>query len=145
MEFVMPQLDFSAYASQAFWIISCFCFLWLMIAIFVTPKIADILEQRKRKINEYIQKAEELNFKAQKSLEKYETALASAKHKAQVDMAQNQKEISLYLANSSGELNKKLSKKIADSEFSLAKEKKETLQQIDDIAQNIAFDIVQKL
>ena len=57
----MPQLDFSMYASQGLWMIGFFCLLWAMLAIFVTPKIADIQEQRKRKIHEYVRKAEQLN------------------------------------------------------------------------------------
>lgn len=42
-------------------------------------------------------------------------------------------------------LNERLNKQIADSEFKLATEKKETLQQIESLSQNLAFEIVQKL
>ena len=41
--------------------------------------------------------------------------------------------------------NERLNKQIADSEFKLAKEKKETMQQIQNLSQNLAVDIVQKL
>ena len=40
----MPQLDLSTYASQAFWMVLCFSLLWLLLSIFITPKIADVLE-----------------------------------------------------------------------------------------------------
>ena len=39
----------------------------------------------------------------------------------------------------------KLNRKIADNEFLLAKEKKNTLQQIENISEDLAFEIVQKL
>ena len=54
----MPQLDTSSYFSQLFWMLVCFCCLWALLSTFVIPKIADAMEQRKRKIDEYIQKAD---------------------------------------------------------------------------------------
>ena len=141
----MPQLDLSTYTSQAFWMVLCFSLLWLLLSIFITPKIADVLEQRKRKIDDYIRKAEKLNQQAKASLEKYEQTLNEAKAKAAADIAANQKESAAFLAEEERLLNERLNKQIADSEFKLAKEKKETMQQIQNLSQNLAFDIVQKL
>ena len=141
----MPQLDLSKFASQAFWMVLCFSLLWIMLSIFITPKITDVLEQRKRKIDDYIRKAEKLNQQAKTSLEKYEQALNEAKIKASADIAANQKESADFLAAEEKMLNERLNKQIADSEFKLATEKKETLQQIESLSQNLAFEIVQKL
>ena len=123
----MPQLDFSMYASQGLWMIGFFCLLWAMLAIFVTPKIADIQEQRKRKIHEYVRKAEQLNRKAQSALEKYEATIAEAQDKAKAEMEDNQKQIKDYLQQSEAQMSDELNQKIASSEFLLAKEKKETI------------------
>ena len=141
----MPQLDLSTYASQAFWMVLCFSLLWALVAIFITPKIADVLEQRKRKIDDYIRKAERLNQQAKQSIEKYEQALSEAKAKAKEDIAKNQKESAAFLAEEEKLLNERLNKQIAESEFRLAKEKQETLQQIESLSQTLAYDIVQKL
>lgn len=141
----MPQLDLSTFASQAFWMVLCFSLLWIMLSIFITPKITDVLEQRKRKIDDYIRKAEKLNQQAKTSLEKYEQALNEAKIKASADIAASQKESAAFLAAEERMLNERLNKQIADSEFKLATEKKETLQQIESLSQNLAFEIVQKL
>lgn len=141
----MPQLDLSTYASQAFWIVLCFCCLWLMVSLFITPKITDILEQRKRLINNYIYKAEKLNNQAKKSIERYENALAEAKEKAAADIARNQKELVKYLEDSEHDVTERLNKKVADSELALAKEKKSTLMNIEAISQDLAFEIIQKL
>lgn len=141
----MPQLDLSTFASQAFWMVVCFSLLWILVSVFVTPKITDVLEQRKRKIDDYIRKAEKLNQQAKTSLEKYEQALNEAKIKASADIAASQKESAAFLAAEEKMLNERLNKQIADSEFKLATEKKETLQQIESLSQNLAFEIVQKL
>lgn len=141
----MPQLDLSTFASQAFWMVLSFCLLWILLSIFVTPKIADVLEQRKRKIDDYIRKAEKLNQQAKASLAKYEQALNEAKQKAAASIAENQKESASFLVAEEKLLNERLNKQIADSEFKLATEKKETLLQIESLSQNLAFEIVQKL
>ena len=142
---MLPQLDLSTYSSQIFWLLLCFCLLWLMVSVFVTPKIADVVEQRKRKINEYIKKADSLNLQAKLALDNYNETLAQAEKKAEQEIAKEQNELKDYLKNTENKMSAELNKKIADNEFILAKEKKNTLQQIEFIAEDLAFDIVQKL
>ena len=141
----MPQLDISTYISQAFWVVLCFSILWIFLALFITPRIADIQEQRKRKINDYLKKAEILNNQAKTSLEKYQSSLENAKIKANEDFEQNKKELDEYLIEAEYQLNQQLNQKFAENEFTLAKEKNETLKQIEFISQDIAFDIIQTL
>lgn len=141
----MPQLDFSTFASQAFWMILSFCTLWFLLSTLVTPKLADIIEQRKRRIDEYVQKAEKLNMQAKKSLTQYRNTLAEAKILADKEISAAQTELQNYLEEQETQTTARLDKKIADSEFKLAKEKKATMQQIEEISQELAFDIVQKL
>jgi len=141
----MPQLELSTYTSQAFWLVVCFLFLWASLAIFVMPKIADTIEQRKRKINEYINKAEKLNQQAKNSLSRYDSALEKARAVAGEEVANGKKELQSYLHDSETKLSAELNQKIADNEFVLAKEKRSTMQQIEVMAQDLAFEIVQKL
>ncbi|MBQ7633242.1 MAG: hypothetical protein IJS88_03930 [Alphaproteobacteria bacterium] len=141
----MPQLDPSSYISQFFWMLVCFCTLWALLSLFVIPKIADIIEQRKRKIDEYIQKADALNKQAKESLEKYHAVLVQAEQTSQAEMQKGKDELNRYLHNAEADLSQRLNKKIADNEFTLAKEKKDTLQQIETIAVDLAYEIVQKL
>ena len=68
-----------------------------------------------------------------------------AKIKANENILANQKESAAFLAEEHRLLNERLNKQIAESEFKLAKEKQETLQQIEILSQNLAFDLVQKL
>lgn len=141
----MPQLNLATYASQAFWVILCFCTLWFLLSVFISPKIADILEQRKRKINDYISKAEKLNSEAKSSLEKYQGALETARTRAAADIAGAQQKLKETLEKEEHNLQERLSQQIAENEFLLAKEKNATLRQIEDISQSLAFEIVQKL
>ena len=141
----MPQLDWSTYLSQAFWLLVCFCALWILLANLVTPKLADVIEQRKRKINDYVEKAEQLNRQAQNSLLKYQQTLAEAQAQAQKQLDIGRAELKAKLDAKAAKMTKEINQKIADSELDLATEKQETLQQIEAISQDLAYHIVQKL
>ena len=141
----MPQLDWSTFLSQAFWLIVCFCSLWFLLSVLVTPKLAGIIEQRKRKINDYVQKADALNHQAQDSLQKYQQTLASAQLQAQQKLEAGRAELKAKLDAKMAKIANEINKKIADSELALAAEKQETLQHIENISQDLAYTIVQKL
>ncbi|MBR1825494.1 MAG: hypothetical protein IJ770_02800 [Alphaproteobacteria bacterium] len=141
----MPQLELSSYFSQAFWLLLSFCTLWFLLSVFIVPKLADVIERRKRKIDEYLQKAENLNAKAQESLDKYRKTLDSAEKQAQEEIQHGKDELKAYLQKTESDLTAALNQKIADNEFMLATEKTNTLQQIEIIAEDLAFQIVQKL
>ena len=108
----MPQLDPSSYVSQIFWLLVCFCSLWGLLSVFVIPKIADIIEQRKRKIDEYVQKADALNLQAKTSLEKYHDTLAEAEKTSQQEVAKGNQELKEDLQTAASDLTKNLNKKI---------------------------------
>lgn len=141
----MPQLDWSTFASQAFWLIVCFCALWGLLAHLVTPKLADVIEQRKRKIADYVQKAEAFNAAAKDSLNKYNETLAEAKAKAEKQLSDGRYELKKQLEAKNRQMTEQLNQKIADNEFVLASEKKATLLQIEDISEDLAYSILQKL
>lgn len=141
----MPQLNWSTFASQAFWLIVCFCALWAMLAYWVMPKLADVIEQRKRKIVDYVQKADAFNTAAKNSLDKYNEALSTARAQAEKQLSDGRIEIKKQLEITNRKMTAQLNKKIADNEFLLASEKKETLLQIEDISKDLAYSILQKL
>ncbi len=141
----MPQLEISTYLSQFFWLIVSFLSLWFFMAWFIIPKIEEVMEQRRRKIDDFVQKAEKINKQALVSLNKYEKALAKAKSEAQTAIEQNKKQLEETVINRHTEIEELLNKKIADTEFMLAKERQETISAIDEISFKIAEQILIKL
>ena len=141
----MPQLDWSTFLSQAFWLIVCFCTLWFLLSEFVMPKLANVIEQRKRKIDDYVQKADALSAAAKASLNKYNETLATAKAEAEKKLSEGKIEIKNQLSETERKMTAELNQKIADNEFLLASEKKDTMLQIENIAQDLAYNILQKL
>ncbi len=141
----MPQLETSTYLSQIFWLITTFLSLWFFMAWFIIPKIEDVMEQRRRKIDDFVQKAERFNKQALISLNKYEKALEKAKEEAQNTIANNKKELEDCVLARRTQVEELLNKKIADTEIMLAKEKQETLIAIDQLSLTLANDILAKL
>jgi F-type H+-transporting ATPase subunit b len=141
----MPQLDFTTYMPQIFWVILVFLCFWLVMDRFLLPKITERIEERKSKYNDLISKAEAINNKALASLQKYEKKLAAAKEKASVQISKNEQELQEFIAKKEKDLEEVLNKKIIESKEILQREKEETLAKIDELAVSAAYTIIQHL
>ena len=141
----MPQLDFSTYIPQIFWVISIFvCFLFVMDKILL-PKITERIEERKSKYNDLISKAEAINNKALSSLQKYEEKLAAAKEKAHIQISKNEQELKEFIAQKEKELDEILQKKIVESKEIIQQERDDALSKINELSVSTAYTIIQHL
>lgn len=141
----MPQLDVSTYSSQIFWLIICFFSLYFIMAQLILPKIGDIIEQRQNKIDDYINKAEEIKKQAESSLNKYQKALSEASQAASKELEKTQNELTDFINQKQKELDAKLRDKIATSEAEIENNKKQALKQIQTISEGIAEEIIHKI
>jgi len=89
----MPQLDTSSFTSQLFWLIICFFSMMFIMSKFIIPKISEIMEQRQRKIDSYLNKAADFKQQAEAALLKYQDALAKATAKADKSLADTKTEM----------------------------------------------------
>lgn len=141
----MPQLEISTYLTQIFWVLVTFISFWIIMDRIIIPRIAEQIEARKRKYDDFIIKAEEINKKAIASLNQYEKALAAAKAQAAEQISLNEAELKQFIAEKEASLNETLKEKIAENETMLEKEKNETLKKIESLSQNLAYSILEKL
>ncbi|MBQ4874870.1 MAG: hypothetical protein HRK26_01985 [Rickettsiaceae bacterium H1] len=75
---MLPQLDYSTYPSQIFWLIVNFIFLYYLISFFIIPKIDNIIAKRS-KLLENNKKTVEENYSLIKlNKEKYKEAIDKA-------------------------------------------------------------------
>ena len=95
----MPQLDTSTFTSQLFWLVVCFFSMMFIMSKFIIPKIADIMEQRQRKIDGYLNKAADLKKQAEAALRKYQNALAAATEKADKSLADTKDEMNRLISD----------------------------------------------
>lgn len=141
----MPQLEISTYITQIFWLITTFLCFWFVMDKFIIPRISETIEDRKRKYNDFIYKAEEINKKALASLKNYEEALAVAKKKALEENIKNEEELKAFIKQEENAISERLKQKVAENEQRLFSEKKETMKKIEELSETAAYNILQKL
>ncbi len=141
----MPQLNPTWFISQFFWLCICFFFmLFLMSKVFI-PKIKDIMEQRQRKIDDYLVKANQIKEQAEESLKKYQEALAQATADANNALDISRKEMNAYIAKKQDEMAKKLNARLLEGEAQIKETREKALKEVKNVSKEWALDIVAKL
>lgn len=141
----MPQLNPTWFISQFFWLCICFFFmLFLMSKVFI-PKIKDIMEQRQRKIDDYLVKANQIKEQAEESLKKYQDALAQATADANNALDISRKEMNAYIAKKQEEMAKKLNARLLEGEAQIKETHEKALREVKNVSKEWALDIVAKL
>ena len=141
----MPQLEISTYITQIFWLLVTFISFWFIMDKILIPKISEKIEMRKRKYDDFILKAEEINKKALVSIQQYEDRLALAKENATEQILQNEKELKQIIAEQEDRINQQLKQRISEKEEKLTKEKDEILTALDKISKETAYIILQEM
>ena len=79
----MPQLDFSTFGNQIFWLVVTLVAIYLILDRIALPRIAEVLAERQDRITGDIAAAEDLKAQALAAEEAYNKALAEARTEAQ--------------------------------------------------------------
>lgn len=141
----MPQLDSSSFVSQIFWLTITFLTLWFVMSFFIVPRIGEIIDERRNKIDTDIQKAEKVNQKALHILNRYETMLEKANEEINKEVSEKKAQIEASAELKKAEISQYLSQKISDNETLIKKEREQTLKAVNDISAQTAELILQKL
>lgn len=141
----MPQLDASTFTSQLFWLLICFFSMMFIMSKFIIPKIADIMEQRQRKIDGYLNKAAQFKQDAEDTLKKYQDALAQATAKANKSLADTKEEMNQLITQRQTELETSLQKKIKDGEKEINQEKEKALKEVKAISEKLSMEVIKKI
>ncbi|MGL1921100.1 MAG: F0F1 ATP synthase subunit B [Hyphomicrobiales bacterium] len=83
----MPQLDFSTYLPQIFWLFVTFGVLYFVMARIALPRIGEVIEERRDRIATDLDNAERLRAETDEAIASYEKALGDARAQAH-DIAQ---------------------------------------------------------
>ncbi len=141
----MPQLDISTYLTQIFWVLVTFITFWMIMDHIIIPKISETIEARKRKYDDYIMKAEEINKKALATLERYEETLTAAKLQATEQIKANEEDLQKMIEKREEEINQQLKVKIAEHEETLIRDRTATMLKIEELSEIAAATIIKQL
>ena len=141
----MPQLDVSTFASQILWLALTFVPLYLIIVRVALPRIGEVLETRRDKIDDDLKKAAARKDEAQGVLAEYEALQAASHAKAQELLQQAKEEMSALAGKRDSELVAKLAVQTAKAEARIANAKSEALTNLEQAVVEVASAATAKL
>lgn len=141
----MPQLDFSTFPNQIFWLVVTLVVVYLILSKIAMPRIASVLADRQASIQRDLDKAEDYKQNAVEAEEAYNKALADARAEAQdivnTARADIQKELDIAIAKADAEI----AAKSAESEKAIGEIRKSATKAVKSVANTTAVDIVKAL
>lgn len=141
----MPQLDFSTFPNQIFWLVVTLVAIYLILTKIALPRLDAVLAERSGTITNDLAAAEELKMKAEEAEAAYESALSEARAEANkiVDAARAeiQAELDVELAKADAEI----AARTAESEAAIAEIRAGALDSVRAVAQDAAGEIVSAL
>ncbi|WP_372884686.1 F0F1 ATP synthase subunit B' [Shimia sp.] len=141
----MPQLDFSNWGNQIFWLLIALIAIYLVLSRIALPRIAAVLAERQGTITNDIAAAEELKAKAAAAEEAYNKALADARAEAQAIVAAAKAEIQSDLDAATAKADAEIAAKAAESEKAIAEIRASALESVKAVATETAGEIVAAL
>ncbi|MBT7641931.1 MAG: F0F1 ATP synthase subunit B' [Rhodobiaceae bacterium] len=138
----MPQLDPSSFGSQLFWLAICFVTLYLVMAVFVLPRITGTLAARADQMEGDLAEAEALRDKAEAALAAYEDALAQARTRA-LGLAQDMRaDVQAETERQKGELDASLAEAAKAADVRLEEARTKAMEGLQNAAQDIVADVM---
>ena len=141
----MPQLDFSTFGNQIFWLAVTLVVIYLILSRVALPRIAAVLAERQGTITNDIAAAEDLKAKAVEAENIYNKALADARAEAQRIAAETRAEIQAGLDEAIAQADVDIAAKAAESEKAIAEIKAGALDSISTVANDTAAEVVAAL
>ncbi|MEL6476845.1 MAG: F0F1 ATP synthase subunit B' [Pseudomonadota bacterium] len=138
----LPQLDFSTFPSQIFWLVVSLVVLYQLMTKIALPRIATVLEERADAIADDLDKAEEFKQKAEDAEKAYEQALADARAKAAEIAAETRAEIQKDVEAAMVKADAEITARTAESEARIAEIRASAMEAVEEVANDTAGAIV---
>lgn len=141
----MPQLDFSTWPNQIFWLLVTLVVIYFVLSKIALPRIAAVLADRKSTITNDLAAAEELKAKAVAAEKAYNDALANARTEAAKIVAQAKAEIQKDLDAATAKADAEIAAKAAESEKTIAGIRDGAAAAVAEVARDVAAELVAAL
>lgn len=142
----MPQLEqVATYIGQIFWLLVTFGLLYLFLWKSALPKVTDVLRERQERIDDDLEKAQQLKDEAESVLHSYETAMADARSKAQTILREAADAAAKEAEARHTALSAKLAQETEAAELRIGKAREEALANVRSVAAKAAQDATTKL
>ena len=141
----MPQLNPEYFVSQIFWLTVTFTILYVVMAKFALPKIANIIETRKDIITRDIEDAENYRKESAEMEQDYYKSLKDAQERANLSLSNAKNKLNESLEKEKDDFDRDNEVIIENFEKNLYDKKLLILSKIDDVAHDISQEMIHKL
>ncbi len=141
----MPQFDLSTFPTQLAWLAITFVLLFLAMRQIALPRIADVLEARRNRIDGDLDRAASMKEEAEAALAVYKETVAESMAKAHELQREMAAAFSEQAAQARSELAARLAEEARAAEGLIAEEKARSLSGIRDIAAELVRASASKL
>ncbi|WP_375281505.1 F0F1 ATP synthase subunit B' [Pseudooctadecabacter sp.] len=141
----MPQLDFSTFPNQIFWLLVTLVVIYLILSRVALPRIASVLAERQGTITNDIAAAEELKMRAQEAEAAYDQALLDARAEAAKIVADTKADIQAKLDVEMQKADAEIAAQTAESEKAIAEIQAGATEAVKAVAKDTAKEIVAAL
>jgi F-type H+-transporting ATPase subunit b len=141
----MPQLDFSTFPSQIFWLAVIFVLLYLLMARMALPRVAKMIDARKAKVEGDLERAAQMKAEAEAVMAAYERSLADARAQAQATLKEAMDRFAAEAAERQRKAADALAAETTAAEKRIAAAKAEALSGLRAVAIDVARTATRKL
>ncbi|WP_424944288.1 F0F1 ATP synthase subunit B' [Aliiroseovarius crassostreae] len=138
----MPQLDFSTFGNQIFWLVVTLVVIYFVLSKIALPRIEGILQSRQTRITNYLSTAEEMKQKAVEAEAAYNQALADARIEANKIVAEARAEIQAEVDAAAAKADAEIAAKAAESEAAIAEIRAGAVDSVKAVAKDAAKEII---
>lgn len=141
----LPQLDPTTYPSQIFWLIIAFGLLYIFFSSRTLPEVSSVLENRKDRISNDLNMAEQLKTDIETAQQTYEDSLKGARNKATKTLADANVKITEKATLKSDEFRTQAEKDIAALEKDIEKAKIDAMDDMNEIVAEVSQEAAEKI
>ena len=138
----MPQLDFSTFPNQIFWLVVALVLIYMILSRVALPRISGIMADRQGAITNDIAAAEELKAKAVEAEKAYNQALLDAREEANTIVAEARSEIQKDLDKATAKADAEIAAKSAESAKRIGEIRDGAIKSVAEVAKDAAAEIV---
>ena len=138
----MPQLDFSTFGNQIFWLVVALIAIYLILSRVALPRIGRILGDRQGLMTADLAAAEDFKRKAREAEAAYDRALAEARAEAGKIVAANKAEIDAELKAAIAHADAEIGARTAESERRIAEIRESAASDARNVAREVAAELV---
>ncbi len=131
--------------NQAIWSILAFLLLFVLLSRFVFPSIVKILEEREKRIDESLRKAEETREEAERLMTEYKKQLEEAKREAQAIVEQGRKLGESAKEEMIRKAQEEAQKIVEKAQAEIIREKEKAFKELQQKTGDLALDIASRL